>query len=377
MASVNQVPLISTVNDIILGYKGTVGKGVSLADVSKIARAEPITLISSDLNGTKELYDILHGVLNVYSGYYLQAVSILSSQLVDVRILKILDKVNPDRDIRTALTSNPISIESFDESTDDFYENSKSLSLKGAKYSLPLVNHTYISTEDDDSLTTSLNKLETFEKFGAALGKVLEVKFTVSKNGEEKQVSIPVVVKLNNMVIPSTVVRDLMTINTEEITLGSRFKDMLAGRISFFKDFIMAEDLIKKQKKAMIKDPTGYFVQIIKRLNNSRLYSALTRNPSLGAISSIIVISNEDEEYIQRNLGGTLNNLETRDMIFNNTSAMMIVVVDKEWERVSMYIRDIDGFSQNSFSDFKSQASKDSNIADIIKAFSVNSAPTF
>ena len=57
---------------------------------------------------------------------------------------------------------------------------------------------------------------------------------------------------------------------------------------------------------------------------------------------------------------------------------MMVVVVDKEWERVSIYVKDIDGFSQNSFDAFKSMADKgNNNIADIIKAFSLNNAPSF
>ncbi len=68
---------LETGRNVLVTYKGTVGEPLSIADVSKIARIEPITLISSSLTGTKELYDVLHGVLNIYAAYYLQAVSIL------------------------------------------------------------------------------------------------------------------------------------------------------------------------------------------------------------------------------------------------------------------------------------------------------------
>lgn len=386
MATASGEPtVLEIIRNLVVTYKGTVGDGVSLADISKIARIEPITLISSNLAGNKDLYNILHGVLNIYAAYYLQAVHILSAQLADVRILKILDKTNPDRDLKTLLTSGYTAYESRDLSSN----NVKTLSLEGSKFKLPMLKsdtHPTVGMEsifDEDAnstLSSSINKLDTFEKLGSAVGKVVELKFNVKKDGEKDahEVAIPVVIKLDNMVIPSEVIDRIMTSNTDEITLGSRFTDALTGRIGFIKDFIMCSDLIKSQKKTMIKDPTGHYNQLLKRINNSKLYSALSGNISLAGISSIVVMSEQDEQEIQKLIGGKLTNQKTRDIVFNNTSAMMIVVVDSEWERVSIYVRDVDGFSQNSFDSFKPMADKGTNnIGDILKAFSLNNAPSF
>lgn len=385
--SIGEPGILEMVRNTIVTYKGTVGDPVSLADISKIARVEPITIISSNLTGTKELYNILHGVLNIYAAYYLQAISILSAQLVDVRILKILDKTNPDRDLKTLLTSGYTAYESYRTGYQDAAYNVKTLSLEDCKFKLPmLVSDTpRLAMEssfgvDETPLTQTIGKLETFEKLGAAVGKVIDVKFTVRGDNAERgrEVSIPVVVKLDNMVIPSEVVAQILTSNKDEITLGSRFKDAMAGRIDFVKDFLLCSDLIKSQKKTMIKDPTGYYSQLLKRINNSRLYSALSGNISLAGISSVLVLSQEDEQEVQKLVGGKLTNQKTRDIVFDNTSAMMIVVVDKEWERVSIYIRDIDGFAQNSFDDFKLAASAgNNNVMDLLKAFQLNSAPSF
>ena len=75
----NASTFIETVRNVIVTYKGTVGEPVSLSDVGKIARIEPITLLSSSLTGIKELNSILHGVLNIYSAYYLQAAKIFTA----------------------------------------------------------------------------------------------------------------------------------------------------------------------------------------------------------------------------------------------------------------------------------------------------------
>lgn len=374
----NSPRLLETVRNVLVTYKGTVGSPVSLADISKIARVEPITLISSNLAGNKELYNILHGVLNIYAAYYLQAVHILSAQLADVRILKILDKTNPDRDLKTLLTSGYIAYESRAIST---------LTLDNAKYKLPSMGNKTIATEsflDEDegtTLSSSTRRLESFEKLGSAVGKVLEVNFRTQPEDVRQvgsEVSIPVVVKLDNMIIPGDVLSSILVSNKDEITLGSRFKDAIAGRINFIKDFILCSDLIKTQKRTMIKDPTGAYAEMLKRINNSRMYSALSGNISLAGVSSIVVISEEDESQIQRSIGGKLTNETTRDIVFENTSAMMIVSVSEAWERVTIYIRDVSGYSQNSFDAFKGAADKsNNNIGDILKSFSLGNTPSF
>lgn len=378
--STGEPSILEIARNVIVTYKGTVGEPLSVADVTKIARVEPITIVSSNLTGTKELYNILHGVLNIYSAYYLQAISILSAQLVDVRILKILDKTNPDRDIKTLLTAGYTAYESYSN-------NIKTLSLENAKYKLPMISSDKkfatesIFDEDQNSLTTSIHKIDTFERLGTAVGKVMEVKFTVKREGERdaQEVSIPVVVKLDTMIVPSDVVGSILSMNEQDISFGARFKEAISGRIRFIKDFILCSDLIKSQKKTMIKDPTGYYNQLLKRINNSRLYSAISGNISLAGISSIFVISEEDENEIQKKIGGKLTNQKTREIVFDNISAMAIVVVDRSWERVSIYIRDIDGFSQNSFDDFKSASDKSSGvqIQDILKSFSLGNNPVF
>lgn len=375
--------ILETIRNVVVTYKGTVGDPISLADISKIARVEPITLISSNLTGTKELYTILHGALNIYAAYYLQAVSILSAQLSDVRILKILDKTNPDRDLKTLLTSGYTAYEDYKETS----KNIKTLSLENCKFKLPMLKSDSqelsmeaFGDEPENVLSNTTKRVETFEKLGAAVGKVIEVEFNVRSDSDSRgqSISMPVVVKLDNMIIPSEVIQGIVTSNKDEIRLGSRFQDAISGRIGFVKDFLLCSDLIKTQKKTMIKDPTGYYSQLLKRINNSRLYSALSGNISLAGISSIVVLSEEDEQEIQRQIGGKLTNQKTRDIVFDNTSAMMIMVVDKEWERVSIYIRDVDGFAQNSFDDFKVMSSAgNNNIGDILKAFSLSSPPSF
>lgn len=372
--------VLETVRNVIVTYKGTLGTPVSLADINKIARVEPITVIANELTSMPELYNITHGILNIYTAYYLQAIAILSADLQDVRILKILDKTNPDRDIKTMLTAGYTSFESYNPSTLSLE------SLKSNSFSMEWIN-TQIDRDLEPADPTGDNhifqKVEYLDKLPTAVGKFIEVKFAFNcsiQSGKKvcNEATIPVLVKLDTMLMPGDTINNILTSTAEEISFSSRFRDAIGGRISFIKDFILCSDLIKAQKKTMMRDPTGVYAQILKRINSSRFYSAVTGNISLAGISSVFVISDENERKVQEKIGGKLTNKTTRKIAFDNTSAMMIAVVDREWERVTIYVRDTDGYAQASFKDFEQMASKDNNnIMDVLKAFSMGHAPSF
>lgn len=383
--------LLEMVRDTIVTYKGTVGEPLSLTDITKIARVEPITVYSNDLVALPELYDISQGILNIFSAYYLQAVSLLSIELQDIRILKILDKVNPDRDIKSVLAAGYTSYESRNLLTLSLQQSKFKLPMLGAKQavSLEFINP-HLDTSTDYPLAGAnsdnaiFQKVEYLDRLPTAVGKIVEIKFsfnTCTEGGKKSanEATVPVVIKLDTMIVPQETVSAIVTSSKDELTFSSRFTDVLNGKIHFVKDFILCQDLIKTHKKTMMKDPTNVYSQILKRINNSRIYGALTGNVSLSGISSIFVISEKVESDIQKAIGGKLTNTKTREIVFNNTMAMLIVVVDREWERVTVYARGIDGYSQNTYADFKSQTGKDSgaNIADILKAFSLGNSPSF
>lgn len=382
-----------TLTDIV-GYIAkakSASSGFNLADVAKIARVEPIVLVSSNLTTLKELPDILQGVLNIYSGYYLQAVQLLSSAAINVKILKILDRLNPDRDIKTVVSAN-LGLENYSLKSDINYTsvNYDTLTLESfvPKFIQKKVTKSHqtsidnIAVESADSVESArIGKIDNFDKLNYSVGKILNVEFNVKDaNGNATSVQIPVVVKLDTMVFPSEVMNSVLTVNKQELSFGSRLKDAIAGRISFIKDFILVSDLIKEHKKALIKDPTGYYARVLARTNNSKFFSLLPGNMSLNSISSVFVISEKEESEIAKKIGGKLTNDTTRNIVFDNTLAMMIVVVDREWERVSIYIRGQNsGFTQASFTDFKSASDKNSSaqILEFMKAFNMGSPISF
>jgi len=356
----NEPTFLETMYDVIRLAKSTTGN-ISLVDISKHARVEPIAIVNKNLLKIKEYDNIVNGILNIYLGYYLQAIQLLNVYFTDAKVLKALDSVSPDRSFI---------VESF---------GSKSFSLEDSKFELPGMRED--SDSNDVKYSTLNSKIDHIDRM-VAVGKTIEITFNLEDDidvEQAKQVTIPVTIRLLSMLVDDSVIAAIATSNEDEISFSSRLKDALSGRIRFFKDFILVQDLIKKQKKIIFKDGADAYNDILKRYNNSAMLTILNRgNVGYGKISSIYIMSDADEDQIRRKFGTGLNSEKIRQMVFDNTLAMIIAVVDTEWERVTIYVRDTTGYSQNTFAEFKSMKDKDSTaqLGDIIKSLMMGNAAT-
>lgn len=346
----------------------------SLSDATKLTRVEPLTILSKDCVNLDYIQDVLHSGLNIFSGYYLQAVSMLT-RVNNVEVIRVLDKLNPDRDETGFLLSESVSRESV-----------RTLSLESYQYSLP-TRAVPALEKDDEAAKMAL------EVSNLAVGKLLNVQisfdggatdmFGKQKDGHEgdgksRSVTIPISVRLMTSVVPNPTIFHLLASKTEDIGVVERYHAWRAGRISFIKDLIFCQDLIDEHKRSIIGDETGTVAEIMRRVNNSKKFGLITKNPSLVSASNIFVITEEIAREIESKLGGKLSNPKVREKAFENTYAMIIVVIDREFERVTYYTRGVAASTDLSVKEIKAASKgKGPDIGDILKSFTLGNAPTF
>ena len=69
----------------------------SIIEYTRPARVEPIVLLDDSLRHQPFLSDVLQTIVSLFSGYYLQAIS-LSCNIGEIDVLRLLEKMNPQRD---------------------------------------------------------------------------------------------------------------------------------------------------------------------------------------------------------------------------------------------------------------------------------------
>ena len=351
------VRLVNVVKDNVTNFYTT----KSLSEATKLTRVEPLTIISKDLLNLEYIQDVNQSLLSMFSGYYLQAVSLLT-KINDVQVVKILDSLNPDRDETGWLMEDKVlSKESF-----------RTLVLENYKYDLPKT--TNVALEFDKSNSEQLMTISNL-----SVGKLLDVNIGYTdQKGDNKSVKLPVSVRLMVSVLPNATIGHLLASKTEDTSLTERFHAWRSGRISFIRDLIFCQDLIDEHKRVMIGDESSTMLEIIRRVNNAKKFGILTKNPSLVSASNLFVISEQVAKEIELKLGGKLSNNRIRQKAFENTYAMIIAVVDREYERVTFYTRGINASTDLSVKEIK-QMTKNKNgmdIGDILKSMSMG-MPSF
>lgn len=362
-------------------------KTQSLPEVTSLTRVEPITVVSRDLINYEYTHDVMNSLLNLFAAYYLQAVA-LTARVGSVRVIKILDKLNPNRD-STGFFSSLESLSAHNVMIMDNY-----------KYTLPGIStegrilDTIAKDErfDFDDLVeqnkgsqnikhasygtgpVKLQKEFINESADLAVGKLINVTIT----HEDVSIDVPVQVRLAAAVLGEHAVSHLMTVKKEDTEFLERFHAWRAGRISFIRDLMFCQDLIDEHRKALMADKAGVYSEIIRRVNNTKKYGLLTQNPSLVSASNLFVISESVAKSVELKIGGKLANPRYRDKIFSNSYAMIIAVIDRDWERVTFYHRGIIASTDLSIKNIRAaNKQKGPDVADILTQLAKGNAPTF
>lgn len=370
----------------------------SLIDVTQVARVEPLTVISEDCLNLDCLSDVLQSTLNVFTGYYLQAMA-LSSKVNNVKVVRALDRLNPDRHFNDLMITNESLVSSLTVATEAYrFRLPTSLNKKATQAEVSRMvrepARRSIATEllsatgkmhvedpatmdlDADGASTDKSFISktAIEVSNMAVGKLINVDICI----EDKTITIPVSIRLSTTRMRNDSIMHILALKKDDNTLVERFHAWRSGRIGLIKDLIFCQDLIDEHKKALMHDEDGTYSEIVRRVNSAKLYGVLSSNPSLVSASNLFIFSEAVAKELEVKMGGKLSNPHTREKVFQNTYAMILIVIDREWDIVTFYHRGIAQSTVVSTKDLKSAAKdKGQDISDFLKAYSMGNAPQF
>jgi len=348
---------------------GKVGKHVenildtkSLIDITKEARVEPICLIDVDVLNIEYLTDIMQSLLSVFSGYYLQAVA-LTNSVGDISVASKLSPLNPNR--------GGVIPNMFESMKPDL-----TLSAESYKYRLPTKkNANSIALEAPSDDRNKLNNTTVMDLSNLSVGKLFDVEVN---DGQGHTAVVKISVRLMATSIPTSTIVSMLSFKDHfDMDLKERYHGWKSGRLSFIKDLVLCNDIVDKHRKMLLSDKTGVYSQILNRETNNFLQGIVTRSPSLATASNLIIMSTDTLAQVEQKIGGNFSNYKIRARIFDNSNLMIIAVVDKGWERISLYHRGIHEVTQVGVRDIRvSNKGSGPDIADILKAYTAGAGPS-
>lgn len=323
----------------------------AMSDITRLTKVEPLVIVSKDCFGLEIMPDVQQTLLNYVIADYLQAVNILT-KVKDIQVVRILDKLNPSRDATGMLLSTAITTES--------------MKPQALQYSLPTERRCVITTEAKGS-----SPLEEAASLG--VGKLVNVEIGYNNElGQECTSKIPVQFRLLPGFVNASQMVNILGYGTDDTGMIARFQRAVDGGIAPFMDFIMAQDLIQEYRKAAIKDDTRTLQKIMSRVQTNKKFGLLTNNPSLATVSNIFVITEAEQKTLESKFGGKMTSRAMRDRMFNNVFAAQVVVVNREWNTVTIWDKGLDLPATLSFKDIKtSNQGKGPDLFEMMKSFNM------
>ena len=336
----------------------------SLTTFTAVARAEPVCVVEQSLVSLPYISDVMHTATTLIAVYYAQAFA-LSNQISGINFVKRLDKLNPTRGVVDSVLNQPyVSTESLNHQLPS-YLNHRSVSLE-APASKATTGSSIGFGRDTPALLQNASNL--------AVGKIIEVTATDGACSA----SIPVTINLHPLLMDREVAITTFSLKGFQNQRKGRLYRWRAGELETVSDMILCRDLIDQHRSTLLKDKTGFYASVRDKRRNNRLAAVASGETSLGTISNVAIITSSTARELAIQLGGPLSDYQTRQNVFNDTSLLLLFVVDQDRNMVQVYYHGIKASSLLSLSDLK-QVGKGSStdLTEILRAFQQVSAPAF
>jgi hypothetical protein len=330
----------------------------SLIDYTKTSRVEPVCLIDSDVLYADVLPDVMQSLLSIFAGYYLQAVAI-STTIGHISVDSHLGKLNPRRDVLDSAAQGATN--GFLFVTENYADR---LPLYGDSRPSVSMEETKI---DRDTVSTVK------ELSNLSVGKLLNVEII---DGAHKA-SIPISIRLMASTMPSSNLVHILSVGSKDNSAKERYHGWKSGQLSGIKDMIFCQDIIDEHRKNLMKDDVGIYTALLKRNRANQISTLVSGNPSVATASNIAVMSSASAEQLELQTNLRLSNFANREKLFKSTYLMLLVVIDKQYDQVTIYHRGIDLPTEISAKGLKA-ANKGSgpDVSDILKAYQVGNSPS-
>lgn len=300
-----------------------IGHNASFNDIverSTMARVEPYTMVDGALLNIPEIKTILQSVTSHYAAFYSMAFALETD--IGLKTTRILDSLATERRVRTSMLSNT--------------------ALIGEDFSLGLPVLAGEARDEMPRNGSSLGRdaIKTLhEQPNLSVGKIIEM--SVERDGEK--LSIPITVRLHTIPVASTELASILTFASKDEGVIARIKLAYDGDITFVNDFILNSDMIDARRELRKADRSGAYTAISNRGRKNTWAGLLSGNPSINAASAIAIMDSETLKDIESRIGAKMSSGgKARNAIFNNTRCMLVISVDRRWERATFYYRSIE-----------------------------------
>lgn len=222
------------------------------------------------------------------------------------------------------------------------------------------------SVKDDDNLAMS------------TIFKTFEITITQTTEDGNKLPTLVIPITIKTYVLYTKVEQILNMVEPRDIKKSFlyRLDEYKSGAIKF-RDLIFAGDLIKSYKKNKLKDKDN-LLQLMSNRNMTSANKAIkVGKEGFEKFYNMIILTADEVPLFKRPVGGDIEKPNYKEKFLNMVRGLSFTIVDLDYERISVYIKDLTGKSDISFNGLKRKKDGDFQLTDFLKTMMNNNHPVF
>lgn len=331
---------------------------------------EPLILSTRGAISSEAGESAAHLATNIFTAYYVQTFQILSN-VYGIDPNTVVTLLSSKISKNTA--SSMISVANDETSIDHLFSDSRLTLFKDvAAEAITYAKNEYHGSISDGGKDKS--------DLYATLTRNVSVQIDL-KNGNV--VSLPINVYGRMINIDTNTLITICSPRGEDKSFWNRLDDFRAGVITF-SDFIFGSDLIKEHKRGRLESGNN---DVIGKMN-SRARTAAGKMAITGlskgfeANYNFYIITHEDLQVVNKYMrGDIITKDKLKEDFLDQARAMGLIILDDDYQKATVMIKDIYGSSTLSYSALSKQSvtgnSSSDNYSEILKALVSNRAIGF
>ena len=355
------------------------GTADNLFDYNQVLRVNPSTLVEEELDLVPYMPDVMRTITQLFAAQYLMAAELMCTVgKIDIR--RHLDRLNPNRRPMDNLLRSASYMAN--ESANGYYLDSDCYKL-GLPTGYP---ESYVAEDNyynplDRTTTKSGGMKDTAKSIRESTNLVTGVILDVPISDGVHEAVVHPQISLNVQLIDSATMLTILDPSDRDRMMSVRYnkRKLEKGFLEAVIDVVTCKDMIAVERNRSIKDKNNIYAESNARMRRNFMSGVFSGEPSVAACSSIAVITEETATRLELALDKELDDFKSRQRIFAAGGYMMLVVVDRNYDRIRFYYQNIVKSNEVRPDDIKGAKSGagGSNISEILTAFRSASAPVF
>jgi phosphoribosyl-ATP pyrophosphohydrolase len=318
---------------------------------------EPIIIATSGSKQSEVIDKLMEIETDIFASFYNQAFIALTSyyEMPTSIAIEVLGTTNqrPSREYSSE------SDKAVDYYTDLFNANSSILSTETKS-----IKPSDINFKDQPTSAMLIRNLEI----------VIETNYDKKDKNKKHTIIIPFIIKTHIMFTTIDRIVNMLTPNHISKSFEYRLDEFQAGAITL-KELLFAGDLIKEYKKNRFKDKDG-----LSDLINSQQDIADSKLFDSGYIGfeksyNMLIVTSDEKILLDKQMNGNIDNEKYKQKLLEDSNAMLIAIIDNDYERVYILMRDIRGRTDLSFKTIMRRKDSGIDLSEIMKSLIATRSP--